>query len=272
MATSNSRFHKLIKWVFIFEMSKKYPTYESKLSALMERNPDAEGEFIYCVLSTSICCRPTCSSRLPLKKNIIFCDNVEEAIEKRFRPCKRCRPHILIGWNKARENIKKACSIIMKMATSKTKLDVDTLAYELRLSKWHFCRTFKNYTGYTPKKYYKECIQGSNPLIFKPLPLILTKKNLQKQRVLSRKNFPERVSENKKSSREINYDNEYPASMIGGVVNVPQYDNCLEMFECLEEDIELSPLDSFLENSSASVDRDSSFISNELLEYMNLGS
>ena len=104
------------------------------------------------------------------------------------------------------------------------------------------------------------------------MPLILTKKNLQKQRVLFKKNFPERVSGNKKSSREINYNNEYPASMIGGVVNVPQYDNCLEMFECLEEDIELSPLDSFLENSSASVDRDSSFISNELLEYMNLGS
>lgn len=158
------------------------------------------------------------------------------------------------------------------MATSKTKLDVDTLAFDLRLSKWHFCRTFKNYTGYTPKKYYKECIQGSNPLIFKPLPLILTKRNLQKQRVLSRTIFPERVSENKKSFGEIisNYSNEYPASMTGSVVNIPQYDNCLEMFECLEEDIQLNTLDSLLENSSASADGDTSFISNELLDYMNI--
>ncbi|CUM57859.1 unnamed protein product [Debaryomyces tyrocola] len=253
-------------------MSKKYPTYESKFSALMERNPDAEGEFIYCVLSTSICCRPTCSSRLPLKKNIIFCDSVEEAIERRFRPCKRCRPHILVGWNKTREKIKKACLIIMKMATSKTKLDVDKLAVELRLSKWYFCRTFKNYTGYTPKKFYEECIQGSNPLIFKPLPLIRTKKNLQKQRELSRKNFPERVIENKKSSAEIisNDNNKYFTSMqIGGAANIPKYDTYLEMFECLEEDIALNPLDSF-ENSSASTDGDTSFYSKELLDYMNI--
>lgn len=246
-------------------MSKKYPTYESKINALMERDPEAEGEFIYCVLSTSICCRPTCSSRLPLKKNIIFCDNVKEAIEKSFRPCRRCKPDIPIGWNKARESIEKACLIIMKIATSKMKLNVNALACKIHMSKWHFCRTFKNYTGYTPKQYYKECIQGLNPLVLKPLPLIQTKKYLKKQKDES--DFRKKVLDGDKVGCNLN-DYDYFLPTQTGLQYITPCDNHLEMSESLKEINELNQFHSCLENNSGSAGGDM-LISDELLGYMN---
>lgn len=164
-------------------MSSIFPTYEAKYKALLERNPDAEGQFIYCVLSTSICCRPTCSSRLPLKKNIMFCDNLGYALKEGFRPCRRCKPEIAMGWNKPREMVESACIKIMNRARCKNKIQIEEIAFELGVSKWHFCRTFKNYTGITPKRFYNECVRGSNTLDLNLIPIIQTKKNLEKQRL-----------------------------------------------------------------------------------------
>lgn len=169
------------------EMSNKFTTDELKYEALIHRNPEAEGEFIYCALSTLIFCRPTCSSRLPLRKNVIFCNSTEEAIEMNFRPCRRCKPDISVGWNKQRDIIEKACYMIAMDAASKGKLDMEAIINKLEISKWHFYRTFKNYTGKTPRKFYYECLQNANPLISNPLPVIETKKNLRKRKIAAEK-------------------------------------------------------------------------------------
>ena len=34
-------------------------------------------------------------ARLPLEKNIVFFTTMEEAIEKGYRPCKRCKPKLV---------------------------------------------------------------------------------------------------------------------------------------------------------------------------------
>lgn len=161
-------------------MDTDFITDDSKFEALVERDPNAEGKFVYCVTSTMICCRPTCSSRPPLKKNVCYYETIEEAMINGYIPCKRCKPELLYGWNQTRDTISKACKMIMRLAKMKRKPDIDLIASELNVSKWHLCRTFKNYTEMTPRQFYLKCIDGQDPLAQNPLPLIQTKKHLQK--------------------------------------------------------------------------------------------
>lgn len=166
--------------LYVSMTSSSYETFDQRYIALQQRDPDSEGHFIYCVLSTNIYCRPTCSSRLPLRKNVVFCENVEEAVSRSFRPCKRCKPDIETGWNRTRECIVVACTVIGYMAQQDQKFDVDKVAANVGLSKWHFCRVFKNYTGYTPRKFYLQSRGGK--ITPQPLPLIRTKKFLQQKK------------------------------------------------------------------------------------------
>ncbi|SGZ51090.1 CIC11C00000001518 [Sungouiella intermedia] len=66
------------------------------------------------------------------------------------------------------------------MAQQDQKFDVDKVAANVGLSKWHFCRVFKNYTGYTPRKFYLQSRGGK--ITPQPLPLIRTKKFLQQKK------------------------------------------------------------------------------------------
>lgn len=163
-------------------MSLSYSTFDSRWTALSNRDPGAEGHFIYCVTSTHICCRPTCSARLPLKKNVSFCKNVAEAIQQGFVPCKRCKPEKASGWNRTREVVAKACVQIAKAARAKTPMDVGRIASGLGVSKWHFCRAFKTYVELTPRLFYIKCLEGENPLLARPLPAVETRKNAQRKR------------------------------------------------------------------------------------------
>lgn len=65
---------------------------QEKLQAIQNRDSSYDGKFIYGVKTTKIICRPGCSARMPLEKNIVLFDTMEEAIQKGYRPCKRCKP------------------------------------------------------------------------------------------------------------------------------------------------------------------------------------
>ena len=51
-----------------------------------------DGEFFFGVMTTGVYCRPSCASRLPLRKNVRFYATAAEAERDGLRPCKRCRP------------------------------------------------------------------------------------------------------------------------------------------------------------------------------------
>lgn len=51
-----------------------------------------DGLFFLGVKTTGIFCRPTCSARKPLPKNVEFFPSTESALAAGFRPCKRCQP------------------------------------------------------------------------------------------------------------------------------------------------------------------------------------
>ena len=45
---------------------------ETKYQAILNRDPQAEGEFVYGAISTRIVCRPTCNCRVAMRKNVVF--------------------------------------------------------------------------------------------------------------------------------------------------------------------------------------------------------
>lgn len=160
-----------------------FDTYDERYQALVERDPQAEGRFYYCVLSTKIFCRPTCYSRLALRENIVFTDSTEQDVKDGFRPCMRCKPTVSHGWNSTREFVIKACALIYSQSLTQDKFDVNQVYIPLGISKWHFCRQFKNYTGKTPRQFYLQCKSIKiNPVLLKPVPIIETKKNLKRKR------------------------------------------------------------------------------------------
>jgi len=60
--------------------------------ALVRRDTTYEGIFFVGVNTTGIFCRPTCSARKPLRKNVEFFLDKTEALYAGYRPCLRCRP------------------------------------------------------------------------------------------------------------------------------------------------------------------------------------
>lgn len=63
---------------------------KEKIKAILDRDSRYDGVFWYGVKSTGIVCKPSCSAKIPLLKNIELFDRVEDAIKSGYRPCKRC--------------------------------------------------------------------------------------------------------------------------------------------------------------------------------------
>src|SRR3954469_18105578 len=60
--------------------------------AVLARDPNRDGSFVFAVSSTGIYCRPSCPSRRPRRQNVTFFRQAEEAEKAGFRACLRCRP------------------------------------------------------------------------------------------------------------------------------------------------------------------------------------
>ncbi|KAH7378101.1 metal binding domain of Ada-domain-containing protein [Cadophora sp. MPI-SDFR-AT-0126] len=140
-----------------------FSTPGSRWAALQSRNPLATSAFIYSVLTTKIYCRPTCSSRLARRANVIFHDTPAEAEAAGFRPCKRCRPNL-------KENegdpqilaVEKACDLIAEEKNGEVKWSVKALAKEVGLTESHFCRVFKKIMGMTIGGYRGMCASNAS--------------------------------------------------------------------------------------------------------------
>ena len=123
---------------------------EARWSAVVDSDPTAAGAFVYAVKTTGIFCRPTCSSRLPKRQNVVFFDNAESASAAGFRPCKRCHPDRNGSHMQEEDPVTQACRLIEMAETS---ISLGDLASRVGMSQWHFHRLFKQRTGVTPKAY-----------------------------------------------------------------------------------------------------------------------
>ena len=64
----------------------------SQWQAVMARDANQDGKFVFAVSSTGVFCRPSCPSRRPRRENVTFFRAPEEAEKAGFRACLRCRP------------------------------------------------------------------------------------------------------------------------------------------------------------------------------------
>jgi AraC family transcriptional regulator of adaptative response/methylated-DNA-[protein]-cysteine methyltransferase len=133
--------------------TKAFLSLEDRWQALVERDLQACGEFVYGVLTTGVYCRPTCASRRPKRENVRFFETGKEAEQAGFRPCKRCRPETPDWKSPQIRTVLKACKMIDEAETPPSLKD---LAHALGLSAFHFQRLFKRLVGVTPKQYAAE--------------------------------------------------------------------------------------------------------------------
>jgi AraC family transcriptional regulator of adaptative response/methylated-DNA-[protein]-cysteine methyltransferase len=124
-------------------------------AALVSRNKDWNGRFLYGVLSTGVYCHPACSARTPLRKNVRFYLTPAEAERDGLRPCLRCRPTAALDPNADR--IRELCEYIRARSDSGDPITLEDLGRRAKLSPSHLQRIFKAAVGLTPNQYVEAC-------------------------------------------------------------------------------------------------------------------
>lgn len=124
---------------------------EQRWEAVLRRDPQADGGFVYAVKTTGVYCRPSCPSRTAKRENVVFFDTNELAAAAGYRVCKRCKPDELSQAQRRRALVIQACEA---MAHSTSTPSLAELAHQAGLSRHHFHRIFKGTTGLTPLAYY----------------------------------------------------------------------------------------------------------------------
>ncbi len=113
---------------------------EQRWKAVVERDPRADGGFVFAVKTTGVFCRPSCRSRAPLRRNVEFFDAPALAERAGYRACKRCTPTD----DSRDETVRTACRLLEGDDA------VEAVAREVGFSPYHFQRWFKQRLGVTP--------------------------------------------------------------------------------------------------------------------------
>jgi len=124
---------------------------EKMWQAVISRDPDQIGRFVYGVVSTGIYCRPGCPSRLPNRRNVRFFQRPAEAEREGLRACRRCGPAILAGKQKQIETVSRICTHLDTLTEETPSLE--ELGALVSMSPWHLQRTFTRLVGISPRQY-----------------------------------------------------------------------------------------------------------------------
>ena len=122
--------------------------------AVVTRDRQADGRFVYAVRSTGIFCRPSCPSRKPSRDRVRFFDTPADAERAGFRACRRCRPLEIALSDPWIEKVRRACVYLSNVEGHPS---LATLADRLGGSPYHLQRNFKRIVGVTPREYAEAC-------------------------------------------------------------------------------------------------------------------
>lgn len=125
-------------------------TQQEKWQALVLCDARYDALFLYAVRSTGIFCRPSCKSRCPAQRNVVFFTTCDEAMAEGFRPCKRCRPdlHDFQPLEALAERTKK---VIDDFFDQREILSLEMK--KLGVTQNHLIVTFRRKFGLTPMEY-----------------------------------------------------------------------------------------------------------------------
>lgn len=117
--------------------------------AVKQNDKRFDGLFWTCVKTTKIFCKPSCSAKTPLRRNVSFVDSTQQAETAGFRACLRCKPKSEFQVDKKVETVLRACEVI----ETEEEISLERLGEKLEISPFHLQRTFKSIVGVSPKKY-----------------------------------------------------------------------------------------------------------------------
>jgi AraC family transcriptional regulator of adaptative response/methylated-DNA-[protein]-cysteine methyltransferase len=127
---------------------------DPRWNAVVARDAERDGEFVFAVSSTGVYCRPSCAARRPRRENVRFFLKPEAAERAGYRACLRCRPKSFSG-NTESDAAKAICRFIEQHLDE--PLTLDRLGKEFRQSPFHLQRRFKAVLGITPREYADSC-------------------------------------------------------------------------------------------------------------------
>jgi AraC family transcriptional regulator of adaptative response/methylated-DNA-[protein]-cysteine methyltransferase len=126
---------------------------EAAWKQILARDPEAD--FIYGVTTTGVFCRPSCTSRRPLRANVRFFRTGNDARSAGFRPCKRCKPDS----NRHANPLDEIRAHIE--ANRDRAVSLAELARLVKLSPFTVQRLFKREMGVSPLQYQRALRAGS---------------------------------------------------------------------------------------------------------------
>ncbi len=135
-------------------MRTGYGTEDERWAAVVARDRGADGAFVLGVGSTGVYCRPGCTARTPLRRNVRFFDTPAAAEQAGFRACLRCRPDRSSPWQEAAARMVRAC----RMLEREEGLETRELARRLGMNPFTLQRTFKREVGVTPQAYRRRVL------------------------------------------------------------------------------------------------------------------
>jgi AraC family transcriptional regulator, regulatory protein of adaptative response / methylated-DNA-[protein]-cysteine methyltransferase len=128
---------------------------DPRWTAVVQRDPKADGSFVYAVKTTGVYCRPSCASRPAKRQNVVFYRGPEAAEAAGYRACKRCRPNAPIGQDPGLTRVRRACAMIERALEDGDSgaPALASLARGVGASPHHLLRLFKRHLGITPRDY-----------------------------------------------------------------------------------------------------------------------
>ncbi|MBY8934180.1 bifunctional DNA-binding transcriptional regulator/O6-methylguanine-DNA methyltransferase Ada [Pseudomonas fluorescens] len=124
--------------------------HDPRWAAVLARDPQADGQFVYAVKTTGIYCRPSSLARLPKPQNVEFFDTAQQAEAAGYRPSKRASKDQSDVAVQHAATVATACR---QIETAENPPALSELAETAGLSPFHFHRVFKAATGLTPRAY-----------------------------------------------------------------------------------------------------------------------
>jgi AraC family transcriptional regulator of adaptative response/methylated-DNA-[protein]-cysteine methyltransferase len=129
---------------------KQILTDNEKWNAVLARNVNLDGAFVFAVRSTRIYCKPSCPARRPNREHVVFYSSPDDAEHSGFRPCRRCNPREATRSPQV-ELIDCVCKYIEDNLDR--RLTLSTLSSYTNVSPFHLQRTFKRLVGISPRQY-----------------------------------------------------------------------------------------------------------------------
>jgi len=123
-------------------------------AAVISRDAEWDGRFVYAVRTTGVFCRPSCPSRRARRENVTFFDSPAAAALSGYRPCRRCRPTSAFS-SRASKSVARAREMLEREIGEHpdARITLSALAQAVNLSPYHLQRQFKRDVGSTPAQF-----------------------------------------------------------------------------------------------------------------------